>query len=83
MREIAIDLDLEPLEEGGFVATSPDVPGLVAQGDSIDETVEVARALVAELAKAYAEFGGPTPAILRDVESGPVNLHLRVPVALP
>jgi hypothetical protein len=30
--EAAIRLRIEPLAEGGYVATSPDVPGLVAEG---------------------------------------------------
>ena len=30
MSEVAIQLRIEPLEEGGYVATCPDVPGLVA-----------------------------------------------------
>ena len=33
MSEAAIRLHIEPLDEGGFVATSPDVPGLVRKGD--------------------------------------------------
>ena len=32
MSEAAIRLHIEPLAEGGYVATSPDVPGLVAEG---------------------------------------------------
>jgi hypothetical protein len=27
--EIVLNVKMEPLEEGGFVATSPDLPGLV------------------------------------------------------
>jgi len=42
MNEVAIRLHVEPLEEGGFLATSPDVPGLVAEGRSVSEAVEIA-----------------------------------------
>ena len=43
MSEAAIRLHIEPLEEGGFVATSPDVPGLVAEGRSLVEVAEIAQ----------------------------------------
>ena len=45
MDEAVIRLHIERLEEGGYVATSPDVPGLVAEGRSIVETVEIAKVL--------------------------------------
>ncbi|HEV2234184.1 MAG TPA: hypothetical protein VGV68_12365 [Terriglobia bacterium] len=38
--EATIRLHIEPLEEGGYVATSSDVPGLVAEGRSVMEVVE-------------------------------------------
>ena len=42
--EVPIRLRIESLEEGGYVATSPDVPGLVAEGRSVTEAVEIGRA---------------------------------------
>src|SRR3990170_5741700 len=43
--ETTIRLRIEALEEGGYVATSPDVPGLVAEGRSVTEAVEIAQGL--------------------------------------
>ena len=37
MNEAAIRLRIEQWDEGGFLATSPDVPGLVAEGRSVTE----------------------------------------------
>lgn len=38
MSEVLIRLRVEPLEGGGgYVATSPDVPGLVAEGRTLAE----------------------------------------------
>ena len=51
MNEASICLHVEALEEDGFVATSPDVPGLVAEGRSITETVEIAQGLVRKIAE--------------------------------
>lgn len=44
MSETTIPLHIEPLEEGGYVATSPDEPGLVAEGRSIPEAAEMPKA---------------------------------------
>jgi predicted RNase H-like HicB family nuclease len=41
--EIHFRLKIEKLPEDVFLATSDDVPGLVAQGRTIDETIEIAR----------------------------------------
>ena len=41
----------EPVEDGGFVATCPALPGLVTHG----ETMEKARAMAAEAIQGYLE----------------------------
>jgi hypothetical protein len=62
--EATIRLHIEPLAEGGYVATSPDVPGLVAEGRSITETVETAGGgRVGEEA-----IGCPSPLVEPDVQ---------------
>ena len=42
MSEILLKLHLESLDEGGYTATNPALPGLVAQGRTMAETIEVA-----------------------------------------
>lgn len=51
MPEVAIRLHIEPVEDGSFVATSPDVPGLVAEGRSITEAAAILKGLRAKLSK--------------------------------
>ena len=71
MSEAAIRLHVEPLEEGGYLATSPDVPGLVAEGRSIVEAVEVAQGLARKIAESCAEHHDPLPpALARLVDGG-------------
>lgn len=41
--EHVVNLHIEYLPEGVYLATSDDVPGLVAQGRTISETLEIAR----------------------------------------
>lgn len=64
MSESAIRLQIEPLEEGGFVATSPDVPGLVAQGRTVVEATEIARDVARKIAESCLEHGDPLPPAL-------------------
>ncbi len=44
-----ITLDIRKLPEGYYVATSTDVQGLVAQGKTFEETVEIAEDLAVAL----------------------------------
>lgn len=48
-------LHVEKLPEGVYLATSEDVPGLVAQGRTITETLEIARDVAKKLLEAQAE----------------------------
>jgi len=41
--ERIVNLHIEKLPEGAYLATSDHVPGLVAQGRTVNETIEIAR----------------------------------------
>ena len=43
MKEILLAIRIEVLPEGGFLATSEELPGLVAQGRTMAETLEIAQ----------------------------------------
>jgi len=45
VEEIAIRVRVERLKDGRYLGTSPDVPGLVAEGRSVAEAVEIAQGL--------------------------------------
>ncbi len=64
MNETSIRLHIESLDGSGFLATSPDVPGLVAEGRSITETVEIAQGLARKIAELCIEHGDPLPPAL-------------------
>ena len=78
--EVTIRLHIEPLEEGGYVATSPDVPGLVAEGRSVTETVEIAQGLTRKIVESCLEHGDPLPPALTKFHRAPLNL--RIPVGV-
>ena len=53
--EHIVTLHIEKLPEGVYLATSDDVPGLVAQGRTIAETIEIARDVAKKLIEAQGE----------------------------
>lgn len=54
MERIA-NLHIERLPEGVYLATSDDIPGLIAQGRTIIETLEIARDVAKKLIEAQSE----------------------------
>ncbi len=62
-----INIHVEKLPEGVYLATSDDVPGLVAQGRTVTETMEIARDVVRKLLEAQAErHTNPTLPVIGD-----------------
>ena len=59
--ERIVNLRIEQLPEGLYLATSDDVPGLVAQGRTITETLEIAR----DVAKKLIEESGSGDAAVK------------------
>jgi len=56
--ERMIKLHVEKLPEGVYLATSDDVQGLVAQGRTVSETIEIARDVARRLFEAKMERDG-------------------------
>jgi antitoxin HicB len=78
--EATIRLHIEPLDEGGYVATSPDVPGLVAEGRSVVEAVEIAQGLTRKIMESCLDHGDSIPPALARVKR--TKLDLVVPVGV-
>ncbi len=56
--ERMIKLHIEKLPEGVYLATSDDVQGLIAQGRTVSETLEIARDVARKLLEAQREKKG-------------------------
>jgi predicted RNase H-like HicB family nuclease len=82
MTERTIRLHIEALEDGGYLATSPDVPGLVAEGRSVTEAVEIAQGLTRKIVESCLEHGDPLPPTLPGMAEGPHVFDLVVPVSV-
>jgi predicted RNase H-like HicB family nuclease len=64
--EILLSLQIEPLDEGGYLATSEDFHGLLAQGRTVAETMEIAQDVARKLVESYLEHGDPLPPKIAD-----------------
>jgi len=66
-----IPLLLSPQPEGGFTVTSPLLPELLTEGDTLDEALTNARDALAAVVEAYEDLGRALPANTRiaDVDS--------------
>ena len=69
INEYAINLKIEELTEGQFLATSDDLPGLVAQGRTVAETLEIAQDVAKEIIESYIEHNDPLPSNLQKVQN--------------
>ena len=63
--EYIINLKIEHLPEGQYLATSEDLPGLLAQGRTVAETVEIAQDVAKKLVESYRENNEPLPKSLK------------------
>jgi predicted RNase H-like HicB family nuclease len=68
--ELALHVHIEELPEGLYLATSDELPGLVAQGRTVAETLDIARDVARKLIEARREREGeiafPTASERRD-----------------
>ncbi len=61
------------------MATSPDVPGLVAEGRSLVEVVDLAQQLTRAIVETYFDHGDPLPTALAALDvSAPIDLTIPV-----
>ena len=61
MSEFFLNIQIEPLEEGGYLATSTDLQGLVAQGRTVAETIGIAQDVARKIIESCLEHGDPLP----------------------
>ena len=81
MNEFLFSVHLERLPEGCYLATSDDLPGLVAQGRTINETLEIARDVSRKLIESYREHGTKLPPKLKHRIIRSLDVSLAVGIA--
>jgi antitoxin HicB len=59
-----VPLVLSPQPEGGYTVTSPVVPELLTEGDTVEEALEHVRDALKAVLEIYEDMGKPLPANL-------------------
>ena len=80
MSEFRYTVLFEPAEEGGYVVTCPALPGLVTEGDTLNEAREMARDAIRGYLESLQKDGLPLP---QDVRLSADPVKEEVAVALP
>lgn len=60
-----VPLVLSPQPEGGYTVTSPALPELVTEGDTVEEAVANVRDALTAVIELYEDLGKPIPGSLR------------------
>lgn len=67
-----VEVVFEPQSEGGFTVYSPDLPGMVTQGDTMEEAATNAQEAIALYVESMRERG-------KDVPLGIVRRNFQIP----
>ena len=73
----SIHLKISKVENGQYLAESADIPGLVAQGRTVTETIEIAQDVARKIIDSYVEHGDPVPSSLK-----PISDHIELDVTV-
>ncbi len=66
-----VPLVLAPQDEGGYTVTSPVLPGLVTEGDSLEQALENVQDALRATLELYEETGRPVPTgLVQDPDAG-------------
>ena len=77
MPKYLLSLKIEKLEEGVYLATSDTLHGLVAQGRTIAETIEIAHDVAKKLIESYIEHEDPL--LAKMVPAAKVVKNVKIP----
>jgi antitoxin HicB len=80
VEEATVRIRVENLKNGRYLATSPDVPGLIAEGRSLSETVELAQGVARKSVESCREHGDALPPVFRNKRRA--NREFPIPVAV-
>jgi antitoxin HicB len=81
MSEIMISLQIESLEEGGYLATSEELQGFLAQGRTVAETLEIAQDVARKIIESCIEHGDQLPPqVLKQLAKPSRSAKVKIPV---
>ena len=82
MADIVLNIKIEPLEEGGYLAQSDDLPDLLAEGSTYSETLEIAQDVALKLIESYIEHNDPLPEFIqKQLNTKHKFLKFKIPIS--
>jgi len=76
-----IPLILEPQPEGGYTVTSPLLPELITEGDTLEEALDNVKDALRTVLELYEDMGRPIPpALERELDETPFLLETAVAI---
>ena len=79
MAKYILPLEIHPLEEGGYLATSPVLQGFLVQAEAVEKVLQLAPGVAQALIEAMQDKGVPFPQEMQAVEP-PFYVELLVPL---
>ena len=79
-RQVRLELKLEPQPEGGYIVTSPTLPGLLTEGDTLDEVLANSQDAALATLELYSDQGIPWPDVFVDVCEESITMQALVKV---
>jgi antitoxin HicB len=75
-----VPLVLTPQTEGGYTVTSPVLPGLITEGDSLKEALDNVEDALRATLELYEDTGRPVPSgLVQDPDAGAIQFDLLLP----
>ena len=83
MADIIIEIKVESLDEGGYLALSDDLPGLLAEGRTFSEAMEIAQDVARKIIESYIEHNDPLPEkIQKQLSKSHKSSKFKIPIAI-
>ena len=80
MSEYLVPISIEYLQEGQYLATSSVLQGLIAQGRTIAETIEIAEDVARKIIESCIQHGDRLPKNLAVGQRPHFKLDVKIPV---
>ena len=68
MATYVLAVEIRPLDDGGYLATSPNLPGFLVQAETVEKTLELAPGVAQALIEAMRQKEVPLPQTLQTIE---------------
>jgi len=79
MAKYILPIEIHPIEEGGYLATSPVLPGFLVQAETVEKVLQLAPGVAQALIEAMQEKGVPLPQAMQAAEP-PFHVEVLVPL---